>query len=109
MEEVVVPKVEKVDGAQASGRTVYLGQGDGAVEGDDGGGDLNEQLVVELQDLGPVRLRRSGGAGVHGIDRGLDLIRPWLVATKAGGDHRVAAGDLVPVPEGSVLLGQKDK
>src|SRR5690349_16611505 len=52
--EVVRREVEAVDLGEADGGAVELGEGHGAVEGDDGRGSDREQLAVQRGDLGPV-------------------------------------------------------
>ena len=94
--------------ASPARRTAYLGQGNGAVQGDNRGRGLRQELVVQRKDLGPVRLGRGGRVGVNSVDGGLELIRPWLVTAKAGGDYCVAVVDQIPVPERSILLGEED-
>ena len=55
-------------------RSVGHGDGYGAVELDDGGGDELGELGVEDDDAGPVGFRWHAGAGVAGGDLGLEEI-----------------------------------
>jgi hypothetical protein len=66
--------LETVDGRQCHLRAVKLGDRDGPVEGDDRRGIEADELVVESEDLRPVGVPYVAGGGVHGADRGEDLI-----------------------------------
>jgi hypothetical protein len=93
------PVLETVDGRQCHLRAVKLGDRDGPVEGDDRRGVEADELVVEGDDLRPAGGAYVAGRGVHGADRGEDL-----VATRShpGGQalaHQpVALGDQRRVP-----------
>ena len=54
---VVPVEVEAVDDRQSGRRSLDLGQRDGPVERDDGGGGHGVQLVVEGEHLAPVGVR----------------------------------------------------
>src|SRR5439155_22965214 len=87
MKQVIAVEVELVDKGERLGRATQLGDGDAAVERHDGGGRDGDQLVVEGEDLAPVRLRGRGGIAVHGADRGLKLVGPGPVAAQACPDE----------------------
>lgn len=55
-------------------RAVKLGDRDGPIEGDDRRGVEADELVVEGNDLRPVRVAHVAGGGVHGADRCEDLV-----------------------------------
>jgi hypothetical protein len=65
---------------QRSSGTVHLGHGDRPVERHDRSRRERAELVVQLEDLAPVGVRRGRGVAVDGVDRGLDLIRARLAA-----------------------------
>src|SRR5215218_3390063 len=71
---VVAVEGEPVDGGQADGGAVKLGDGDGAVQLDDGRGGERRELGVQRGDLGPVGVVGGAGGRVHGVDGGLDLV-----------------------------------
>src|SRR5215472_12035508 len=97
--------LKTVDGRQCHLRAVKLGDRDGPVEGDDRRGVEADELIVEGDDLRPVGVAYVAGGGVHGADRGEDL-----VATRShpGGQalaHQpVTLGDQRRVPGPAVLL-----
>src|ERR1700722_16834919 len=66
--------LQTVDDRQRPLRAVELGDRDGPVEGDDRRGIDADELVVEGDDLGPVGVAYVTGGGVHGTDRGEDLV-----------------------------------
>src|ERR1700730_14063758 len=81
------------------------GDGDGAVELDDGGGDELGELGVEDDDAGPVGFGWRVGAGVAGGDLG------WEEIGAAGGvdfmsafDGGQSAMDQELIPLGAVLI-----
>ena len=63
-------------------------------------------LVVELDDLGPVRFRGTGRICVDGVDGGEELVGSGTVPAQAGSDDGVAFGDQLGVPSGAVLVRQ---
>ena len=65
-----------------------------------GVGAICQQLVVELEDLAPVGVLRRRGVAVHGVDRGLDLVRAGLVAAQAGSHQGLALVDQRRGPTG---------
>ena len=67
----VVVMVELVDQRQRRGRAVDLGHGDRPVQRDDRGRGDCEQVVVDPDDLAPVRVGRRHRLAVHGVDRRL--------------------------------------
>ena len=66
--------LETVDGRQCHFRAVKLGDREGPIEGDDRRGVEADELVVEGDDLRPVGVAYVAGGGVHGADRGEDLV-----------------------------------
>src|ERR1022692_714428 len=102
--------LKTVDGRQRYLRAVKLGDRDGPVEGDNRRGVEADELVVEGDDLRPVGVTYVAGGGVHGADRGEDL-----VATRShpGGQalaHQpVTLGDQRGVPGPTVLLVEGDQ
>jgi hypothetical protein len=66
-----------VDGRQCHLRPVKLGDCDGPVEGDDRRRVEADELVVEGDDLRPVGVADVADGGVHGVDRGEDLVATW--------------------------------
>ena len=95
------------DGGEGDVGPVHLGDGHGPVEGDDRRRRHPLEVVVELDDLAPVGVGGRGGVAVHGVDGGLDLERPGLVAAQARPHERLALGDLVPIPRAAVLVGEQ--
>src|SRR5207302_424136 len=102
VEQVVAGEVEIVDQRQRGCGAVDLGDRDRAVQRNDRTGGQCGELVVELQDLPPVRRGSGGGVGVHGVDRRLDLVRAGLVASEALPDEGLALGDEGAIPAGAV-------
>lgn len=47
------------------------------------------------------------GIGVNGRDRGLQLVRPWLIAAQTPADQRLALLDEAPVPSCPVLIPEQ--
>src|SRR5205814_10666694 len=80
-----------------------------AVECDDWRRVEPGQLVVEREHLRPVRVRRGGGVGVHGVDRGEYLVAAGSVDRQALADQVVALVDQRAVPAGAVLLIERDQ
>ena len=109
VEQVIVVEAELVHELQRAGGAFHLGHRDAPVEGDDGGRRHRHQLVVERQDLAPVRVRGGRGVAVHGVDRGLKLIGPGAAQPQAGPDEILALGDHGPVPPAAVLVGEQDQ
>ena len=73
--EVIVVEVgcDCVEGSERSAGTFCLADGDGPIERNHGGGHDREQMIVEIDDLGPVGCFERVGVAVHGLDRGLEL------------------------------------
>src|SRR5581483_634259 len=88
VEQVVAVQVQFVDQVERAARAVDLGDRDRAVQRDDWGGRVREQLVVEREDLGPVGVRGGRCVAVHRVDRRLDLVRAGLVPAQALPDQR---------------------
>ena len=68
---------------EGRGRSLDLGYRDRAVEGHDRARDQRGELVVELQDLPPIRGRGHRRIAVDRVDRGLDLLRARLAQPQA--------------------------
>ena len=104
---MVAVKVELVDENERGCGAVYLADRDGAVEGDDGGGGKLEQVVVEGDNLRPVGLVEGCCVGVHGADRGLELVGAGLVSAQTAADDRLAFFDPSPVPACAILVAEQ--
>ena len=78
--------------------TVRLADCDRAVERHHRCGGDRKQLVVQGDDLRPIRVLDSRGVRVHGVDRGLQLIWSWLVAPQAPTDDPLSLLDGRPIP-----------
>ena len=76
VKQAVVSQIEAVDHVEGRAGALHLRERHGAVQGDDGAWRERQELVVELQDLAPIRRGRCCRVTVDGIDRGLDLVRP---------------------------------
>ncbi len=107
VEHVISVELELVDEDERCFRSLDLGYGDRAVERDDRSRREGQKLVVEPQDLAPVRGRRGRRVAVDCVDRRLDLIRAGLVPPQTSSDERLTLGDECTVPEASVLVGQQ--
>jgi len=106
VEQVVASEGEAVHEGERRIRSLDFGHGDGAIERHDRTRRAGQQLVVQLEDLPPVRGARLGRIAMHGIDRGLDLVRAGLVANEALPDDHLAFGDQVVIPTAAVLIGE---
>ncbi len=106
---VVLGERQPVDQREGDLRAVQLGDGDRAVEGDDRRRVEPGQLVVQRDHLRPVRVGRGRRVGVHGVDRGEDLVATGSVDREALADQVVALGDQGAVPAGAVLLVERDQ
>jgi hypothetical protein len=82
-----------VDQSEGDHRAVQLRDRDRAVECDDRRRVEPGQLVVQCDHLRPVRVRRGGGVGVDGVDRGEYLITAGSVDREALADQVVPLGD----------------
>src|SRR5580692_8808270 len=102
--------LKPVDGRQRYLWAVKLADRDGPVEGDDRRGVEADELVVEGDDLRPVGVAYVAGGGVHGVDRGQDLV---TTRSHPGGQalaHQpMALGDQRGVPGPAVLLAEADQ
>src|SRR5215468_9629284 len=100
---------EGVEGCQRGGGPAGLAEGDGAVEGHDGGGPDRDQLVVEGQDLRPVGGLEAGRGGVGGGDGGHQGVAGvGAVGQRLAGEGEAFA-DLAVVPGVAVLVGQHEQ
>src|ERR1700730_13914758 len=98
---MVAIELEAFDEGQCRIRSLDLGDGDRAVECDHWARSDRLELVVELQDLPPVRDGRIGRVGVHGVDRCLNLVWTRLVTLEALPHDGLPFGDEVAIPEGA--------
>src|ERR1700694_1342809 len=103
---MVALELEAVDESECRIRSLDLGDGDRAVERHHRARGDRLELVVQLQDLPPVRGSRIGGVGVHGVDRGLDLVWTGLVTLEALPHNGLPFGDEVAIPEAAVLVNE---
>src|SRR3954449_1171557 len=101
---VVARERQPVDRGEGDLRAVQLRDRDRAVECDDRRRVEPGQLVVERDDLRPVRVRRRGRVRVYGVHRGQYLVAAGPVDGEALTDQVVALGDQGAVPAGSILL-----
>ena len=74
---------QTVDQCEGDLRAVQLGDRDRAVECNDRRRVEPGQLVVQRDDLRPVRVRRRAGVGVDGVDRGEYLVAAGSVDREA--------------------------
>jgi hypothetical protein len=107
VEQVVPAEVQGVRDGERRGRAIHLGDRYGTVQRDDRARREHEKMVVQLQDLAPVSRVRGGRVAVHGVDRGLDLVRAGLVAPQAPANEGLALGDERAIPAGPVLASQQ--
>lgn len=108
VEEVVVLELGVVldacEAGDACGGALHAGEGDGAVEGDDGGVVELDKVVVEREDAGPVGGGVVGGGAVAGGDAGLEVVLAELGALGGAGEVLEAGVDHGAVPLGAVLI-----
>src|SRR5690606_31161923 len=95
------------EGGEGGGGALQLGQGGGAVEGDDGRAGQGEEAVVEGNDGRPAVDALQPAGGVGGLDGGLKLVAAAGAAGIGGVQLRLGEGNEGPVPEASVLLLQR--
>src|SRR5690606_39191162 len=112
-EEVVVLEGgvvrELVEQLEAFGGAEGHGDGDGAVQLDDGGAGELGQRIVEGDDAAPVRLVRGAGARVAGRNGSLQRVRAERTRERDSLVERSeATADEQLVPAGAVLLEQED-
>ena len=101
--------VEGSEQREPGARAVDAGEGDRAVECDDGARSDALQHLVQGEDLRPVGRRIRRRLVVHGRDRGLHLIRTDRPGAQGALDQGDALGDLAGIPERAVLLGERDE
>jgi len=97
------------DQSEGDLRAVQLRDRDRAVECDDRRRVEPGQLVVQRDHLRPVRVRRGGGVGGDGVDRGEYLTTAGSVDREALADQVVPLGDQRAVPVGAILLAERDQ
>lgn len=90
-------------------RTLDLRERDGTVQRHDRGRRDREQVVVEREDLRPVRRGDVRAVRVHRLDRGLELVRARPPAAQAPPHELEPLRDERRVPRRPVLLGQRDE
>ena len=100
MEQVVATKVEAINEGERSIGTLNLRDRDCAIERHDRARRQRQELVVQLQDLPPVGVRRGRCVAVDGVDRRLELVRARLVEPKALPHDGLPFGneDTIPAP-----------
>lgn len=93
---------------QAGAWPVHHGDGDDAVQCDDGAGRGDVQQVVEGEDLRPVGVFGSGRVVVHGGDRRLQTVGAGAGGGggERPGDQRGALGYGGGIPAAAVLFGE---
>src|SRR5579872_4604986 len=89
---------------QTFGRCHREGDGDGAIQLDDGRALVAKKLLVEDGDLPPVRLCGLRCFGVHRRNRTLDLVRPWTPHAERLFDEPKALFDVRAFPAGAILV-----
>jgi hypothetical protein len=107
VEQVVAIKAQRIDERQRGAGTLDFGDRDGAVKCDDGSRSHHDELVVERENLAPVGLCCCGRVAVHGVDRGLNLIRPRRIAREAASDERLTLSDERAIPAVTILIGEQ--
>jgi hypothetical protein len=93
--------------ANARGRTVRHGEGNGPVQLDHGRRLDGEQVVVELHDVAPVRRGIVDGHRVRGRDGGLDVIGGDGAPRSRAVEMAKSPADQLLVPGAAVLLGEE--
>ena len=76
-----------------------LREDDRSVQRDDVARLHDHELVVQREDLRPVGVLGARRVRVDGCDRGLDLVRPGLVASQARAHQVLPFGDELAIPE----------
>ena len=109
VEEVVRLEGQAFEGGQPGLGSLDFGDGDSAIEGDDRRPVENEQLVVEGEDLAPIRLRRARRVAVDGVDGGLQLVGARGLPPQAGLHELLTLDDLYGIPQGAILLSERDQ
>src|SRR5438105_4433943 len=79
MEHGILVELELLDDRQRRVGSLDLGHRDRPVDRDDRRRREQLQLVVEREDLSPVRFLGGRRVAVHGVDRRLELIIAWLI------------------------------
>src|ERR1700677_2028483 len=108
MEEVVLVQIEPIDCCERLIDSMDLRDDHGSIEGGDGIRCQSHELIVQLQDLRPVRRRDAGRITVYGVDCGLNLIRTRLIVRYAETKQALSLGDEVAIPAAVVLISQQD-
>jgi hypothetical protein len=111
MQQVVTGELrvfgELVDQPETGLRAVAHRDGCRPVERDDGRRPQREEPVVQRHDLRPVGVVRGVRLGMHGRDRGLDLIRPRRAEGERATEQRQPLLDLRAIPEPPILIGEE--
>jgi hypothetical protein len=107
MKETVLTQIEVVDEPQRRLRALDFGHRHRAVERDDWARLERQELVIELEDLRPVRRGRGRRSAVDGVDRGLELVRSGPVEPQALAHDSLAVGDQRAIPAAAVLVDQQ--
>ena len=74
-----------------------------------GTGRDRQQLIVELQDLPPVRRGRGGRVAVDGVDRRLDLVWAGRLRRRHRRTSAWPSAMRRAIPEAPVLIGEQDE
>jgi hypothetical protein len=83
--------------------------GDGPVEVDDRRGCDGGQVCVQRHDRPPVGVGRLRGPDVLAGDRRLEAVRPDPSRLGGTGEHDLALGDQIRVPQPPVLVVEQDR
>src|SRR5689334_3018491 len=106
MKEVIRVQVQRVDKRERSGRAIHFGNRHRAVERHYRTWRQRQQLVVERENLPPIRSLRGWSIAVHRVDRGLDLVCAWLIAAQTLAHQLSSFGNEPLVPQRAVLISQ---
>src|SRR5579883_3573043 len=109
MEQVELVETKRVEDGQRRSRALNFGHGHRAVQGHDRRGRQRQQLIVELDNLPPVRGRGARRVAVDGVDGRLQLVRPGTVEAEAFPDQALALRDQLALPDSAVLLAQANQ
>jgi hypothetical protein len=111
VEQVVAGKagVQRFDRGQRGGWPSQLAERHAPVKRHHRGWLQIEKLIVERHDSAPIGRRIGRGGGVHGHDRGLQLVRARLSHALGSLDELNRSLDRHLVPPRSILVGQQDQ
>src|SRR5580765_8029436 len=109
MKQVVLTELEPVYEGERSIGAFDLSDRDGAVEGDHGTRRHRQQLVVQLQNLQPVRRGGVWRVAMDSLDCCLNLVRTRPVVPEATPYKSLPFGDQLAIPPAAILIGQQDQ